>query len=90
MHECVTHSANIELAPAVLQVVLACYSHEQWDGGVLVWEWGWLSGLILPLVSLGSEAVLVWALGLSSVGHGLMCLGALDYQAQSYIGVQVM
>lgn len=39
---------------------------------------------------LGSEAVLVWALGLSSVGHGLMCLGALDYQAQSYIGVQVM
>lgn len=39
---------------------------------------------------LGSEAVLVWALGLSSVGHELMCFGALDYQAQSYIGVQVM
>lgn len=42
------------------------------------------------LYVLGSEAVLVWALGLSSVSHGLMCFGALDYQAQSYIGVQVM
>lgn len=50
MHECVTHSANIELVPAVLQVVLACYSLEQRGDGVLVWEWGCISGLILPLV----------------------------------------
>lgn len=51
MHEYVTHSANIELAPAVLQVVLACYSLDQRGDGVLVWEWGSLSGLILPLVN---------------------------------------
>lgn len=37
MHEHATHSANIELAPAVLQVVLACYSLEQRGDAALLW-----------------------------------------------------
>jgi hypothetical protein len=76
MHERVTHSANIELAPAVLQVAAACYSLEQWEWFCSAVGVGSEFANGRPH-ALGLEALLVKALGLSFLNPGVHVLWGL-------------